>query len=57
MSHLGVTYGKLGRHAEALVMQERALEFCHRTLPENHPDIGDEACVECCAACTLLMVR
>jgi hypothetical protein len=41
MCNLGVTYGKLGRQADALAMQERALEFCHRVLPENHPDIGE----------------
>jgi hypothetical protein len=34
-------YFKLGKHADALVMQERLLEFYHRVLPENHPDIGE----------------
>jgi hypothetical protein len=41
MNNLAVTYNALERHA----MNERALEFYHRVLPENHPDIGDEACV------------
>jgi hypothetical protein len=40
MDNVAETYGRLGRHAEALVMFERALEFYHRVLPENHPDIG-----------------
>jgi hypothetical protein len=41
MSNLGVTYGKLGRHADALAMQERAMEFSLRVLPEDHPEIGE----------------
>ncbi len=45
MNNLAVTYNALERHADALAMNERALEFYHRVLPENHPDIGDEACV------------
>ena len=30
-----------GRHADALAMFERVLEFRRRVLPANHPDIGD----------------
>jgi hypothetical protein len=30
-----------GRHSDALVMQERVLEFRRRVLPENHPEIGE----------------
>ena len=30
-----------GRHADALVMFERVLEFRRRVLPANHPDIGE----------------
>ena len=41
MSHLASSYSKLGRHEEALAMQERVLEFYRRVLPENHPDIGE----------------
>jgi hypothetical protein len=41
MNNLAVTYGKLGRHAEALAMQEKGLEFLLRVLPENHPKIGE----------------
>jgi len=40
MSNLAVTYNKLGRYADALAMQERALEIKCRGLPENHPGIG-----------------
>jgi hypothetical protein len=40
MSNLAATYGKLGRHQDALVLQEKTLEFQRRVLPENHPEIG-----------------
>ncbi len=40
MGCVGITYSALGRHKEALVMQEKTLEFQRRVLPENHPDIG-----------------
>jgi hypothetical protein len=33
-------YLDLGRHQDALVMAEKALEFRRRVLPENHPQIG-----------------
>ena len=33
-----------GRHADALAMFERVLEFRRRVLPANHPEIG-EGCV------------
>ena len=33
-----------GRHADALAMFERVLEFQRRVLPANHPEIG-EGCV------------
>jgi hypothetical protein len=38
---VAMTYSKLGRHADALAMQERVLEFDRRVLPANHPDIGE----------------
>jgi len=41
MSHLADTYNDLGRHQDALVLQEKTLEFRRRVLPENHPDIGE----------------
>ena len=41
MGNLAATYSKLGRHADALVMEERVLEFSRRVLPEDHPDIGE----------------
>ena len=40
MSCLAAAYSKLGRHQDALVLQEKTLEFRRRVLPENHPDIG-----------------
>jgi hypothetical protein len=40
MSNLAATYGLLERHQDALVLQEKALEFFRRVLPENHPHIG-----------------
>ena len=41
MNNLAMSYSALGRHADALAMQERVLEFRRRVLPENHPDIGE----------------
>ena len=41
MSNLASSYSDLGRHADALAMRERVLEFDRRVLPENHPDIGE----------------
>ncbi len=40
MGNLANTYSDLGRHQDALVMGEKALEFRRRVLPENHPEIG-----------------
>ena len=40
MSNLANTFSKLGRHEDALAMQEKTLDFQRRVLPENHPDIG-----------------
>ena len=40
MSNLSYSYGNLGRHQDAVVLQEKTLEFQRRVLPENHPDIG-----------------
>jgi hypothetical protein len=41
MNNLGFTYRVIGRHADALAMIEKALEFYRRVLPANHPDIGE----------------
>ncbi len=41
MNNLGVTYCNLGRHSEALAMQESALELYRRVLPADHPLIGE----------------
>jgi hypothetical protein len=56
MGNLAGSYSALGRHADALAMQERVLEFMRRVLPENHPDIG-EGRVGRGVACGLLIVR
>ncbi len=40
MSSLAATYFLLGRHQDALVLQEKTLELQRRVLPKNHPDIG-----------------
>jgi hypothetical protein len=41
MDNLAHSYSSLGRHADALAMQERVLELYRRVLRENHPDIGE----------------
>ena len=40
MSSLALTSRALGRHQDALVLQEKSLEFQRRVLPENHPQLG-----------------
>ncbi len=40
MSNLAATYSGLGRHQDAVVLQEKTLEFHRRVQPENHPVIG-----------------
>ncbi len=45
MNNLATMYSALGRHADALAMGEKALEFQRRVLPANHPEIG-EGCFE-----------
>ena len=56
MSGLANSYSALGRHEDALAMEERVLEFRRRELPESHPDIG-EGRVGSGVACGLLIVR
>ena len=41
MNNIACTYSELGRHADALPMLEKVLEFQRRELPANHPDIGE----------------
>ena len=41
MGNLAETYSALGRHTDALAMEERVLEFRRRVLPADHPDIGE----------------
>jgi hypothetical protein len=40
MGNLAAMYSALGRHQDALMLQEKTLEFLGRVLPENHPGIG-----------------
>jgi hypothetical protein len=40
MGNLGLSYSERGRRQDALVLQEKTLEFQRRVLLENHPDIG-----------------
>ena len=40
MNNIAVSYRELGRHHDALELQEKTLEFRRRVLPQNHPDIG-----------------
>jgi len=54
MTSLANTYSALGRHEDALVLQERALEFRRRVLPENHPDIGELCWFFCFIACLIV---
>ncbi len=56
MGNLANSYSDLGRHEEALAMDEMVLEFRRRVLPENHPSIG-EGRVRSGAACGVLSVR
>ena len=41
MNNLAAVYYAIGRHADALAMMERLLEFQRRVLPANHPAIGE----------------
>ena len=40
MNNLAIAYSDLGRHEDALAMEESALEFTRRVLPPGHPDIA-----------------
>jgi hypothetical protein len=41
MGNLAATHCALGRHEDALELQERVLRYYSRVLPENHPDKGE----------------
>ncbi len=41
MNNLAVSYGELGRHADALVLFERVLVLFRRVLPEYDPAVGE----------------
>ncbi len=40
MGNLAESYRALGRHRDALVLDEETLELRRRFLPEDHPEIG-----------------
>ena len=40
MGNVAIVYAALGRTQDALVLQEKMLEFWRRVFPENHPRIG-----------------
>ncbi len=41
MGNLATTFDAIGRHEDALAMQESVLDLRRRVLPECHPDIGE----------------
>ena len=41
MVNLVGMYSALGRHADALAMGEKALEFQRHVRPADHPEIGE----------------
>ena len=47
MHNLADTYNGLGRHEDAVVLQEKVLELRRRVLPPNHEDIGSAFNVIC----------
>ena len=52
MGNLAVTYSDLGRHSDALAMEESVLEFRRRVLPADHPSIGEgHVCGAAACAC------
>ncbi len=40
MHNLGISYGDVGRHEDAVVLHKQTLDLRRRVLPENHPEIG-----------------
>jgi hypothetical protein len=40
MGNLALTYMALGRYQDALVLQEKTVEWFCRVLPGNHPKTG-----------------
>ena len=39
MNNLAATYSALGRHEDALVMEEKTLRVLQATLPPSHPHV------------------
>jgi len=40
MNNIANSYSDLGRHEDALAMQQSVLQFRRQILPPNHPSIG-----------------
>jgi hypothetical protein len=40
MSNLANTHFALGRYQDAMVMQEKTIEFWRHEMPENHPSFS-----------------
>jgi len=41
MGNVAATYSALGRHADAVAMGGKAIEFFRRVRHENHPSLGE----------------
>ena len=39
MNNIAATYSALGRHQDALVMEEKTLRVLQATLPPSHPHV------------------
>ncbi len=46
MQNIGLTYAALGRHGDALVFFEKALDIVRRALPADDP-VTSEGCAFC----------
>ena len=46
MNNLAITYVALRRYDDALAMRKKLLDFFHRILPSDHPNIGDVCITE-----------
>ncbi len=53
MSNLAKMFHALGRHVDALNLQNRVLELRQSILPKHHPDIG--SCYVTCAVAILFI--
>ena len=47
MVALSSSYSETGQVQEALAMSEKALALLRRTMPENHPNLGETNTIDC----------